>query len=390
MVPDSLASRMPVPSESPSPASPSPLAGEGLGRGGNLRPRLALGLGCDRNTPEATLRQAVAQALAQLGADWADVAAVASITLKADEPGLLALCTAQGWAPQFYPPEQLAQVAVPNPSETVRRYTGTPSVSEAAALLAAGRPGELLALRLEKHRVKGADGRNATVSVAELPAQVPSPGAHFSAEDRLRLHAVLAARRDVRHFRPGSHIAPEVRARLLQALMLAPSVGLMQPWQFVRVTAPARREALAALVDTERQRTAQALGERATEFLRLKVEGVRECAELWVVVLAPEDGTVFGRRTLPREMALCSVACAVQNLWLASRAENLGLGWVSMFEPAEVAALLRLAPGALPLGLLCIGPVDAFYDRPMLEQEQWRQRRPLHDFLIEDEPDECA
>lgn len=352
--------------------------------------KLALGLGCDRGTPEATLRQAVAQALAQLGADWTDVAAVASITLKADEPGLLALCTAQGWAPQFYPPEQLAQVAVPNPSETVRRYTGTPSVSEAAALLAAGRPSEMLALRLEKHRFKGADGRNATVSVAELPAQVPSPGAYFNAEDRLRLHAVLAARRDVRHFRPGSHIAPEVRARLLQALMLAPSVGLMQPWQFVRVTAPARREALAALVDAERQRTAQALGERATEFLRLKVEGVRECAELWVVVLAPEDGTVFGRRTLPREMALCSVACAVQNLWLASRAENLGLGWVSMFEPAEVAALLRLAPGALPLGLLCIGPVDAFYDRPMLELEQWRQRRPLHDFLIEDEPDECA
>ncbi len=166
MVPDSLAPRMPVPSESPSPASPSPIVGEGLGRGGNLRPRLALGLGCDRGTPEATLREAIAQALAQLGADWADVAAIASITLKADEVGLLALCAAQGWAPQFYPPEQLAQVAVPNPSETVRRYTGTPSVSEAAALLAAGCPHDMHALRVEKHRLKGVDGRHATVSIA--------------------------------------------------------------------------------------------------------------------------------------------------------------------------------------------------------------------------------
>ncbi len=157
-----------APSESPSPVSPSPLVGEGLGRGGSAHPCLALGLGCDRGTPEATLRQAVAEALAQLGADWADVAAVASITLKADEVGLLALCAAQGWQPQFYTPQQLAQVAVPNPSETVRRHTGTPSVSEAAALLAAGRPNEMHALRLEKHRLKGPDGRNATVSVAEM------------------------------------------------------------------------------------------------------------------------------------------------------------------------------------------------------------------------------
>ena len=140
-----------------------------------MRPRLALGLGCDRGTHEATLRQAIDQALAQAGATRADVAAVASITLKADEAGLLALCRAEGWTPVFHAPEVLARVAVPNPSETVRRHTGTPSVSEAAALLAAGRADEMRALVVEKHRLRGPDGRHATVSVARMRSPAPSP-----------------------------------------------------------------------------------------------------------------------------------------------------------------------------------------------------------------------
>lgn len=130
-------------------------------------PTVALGLGCDRGCSLVTLRQAVEQALAQAGAGWADVQAAASITLKADEAGLLALAAEQGWALCFHPPEVLAAVPVPNPSETVRHYTGTPSVSEAAALLAAGWPGPPApALLLEKHKHCGPDGRNATVSVA--------------------------------------------------------------------------------------------------------------------------------------------------------------------------------------------------------------------------------
>lgn len=133
---------------------------------------IALGIGCDRGTPVDTLRRAVAQALAQVQADWPDVAAVGSITLKADEPALQALAAEQGWSITYYTPAQLAAVPVPNPSETVRRHTGTPSVSEAAALLGAGagtEPGAgaaATALLLEKHKLKGVDGRNATVSVA--------------------------------------------------------------------------------------------------------------------------------------------------------------------------------------------------------------------------------
>ena len=131
--------------------------------------RIAVGLGCDRGTSLATLQQALSEALALAGACAADVAAAASIDLKADEPGLLALAALHGWPMTFYTPAQLAAVPVPNPSETVRRHTGSPSVSEAAALLAASAAGQVLpgtALLVEKYKCKGADGRNATVSLA--------------------------------------------------------------------------------------------------------------------------------------------------------------------------------------------------------------------------------
>ena len=209
----------------------------------------------------------------------------------------------------------------------------------------------------------------------------PNSGASFTDAEREVFYRVLAARRDMRHFTPGTSVDAAVLQRILQAAHEAPSVGLMQPWRFVRVLDANLRGRIAELVETERVATAAALGERGSEFLQLKVEGVRECAELIVAVLAPDDGTIFGRRTMPRDMALCSLACAVQNLWLAARVENLGLGWVSMFEPASLARVLELPPDAQPIALLCLGPVPAFYDAPMLEQTGWRQARPLADFV---------
>ena len=130
--------------------------------------KLALGLGCDRGTPAATIRQAIDEALARAGATLADVEAVASIDLKADEAGLLEVARACGWTLRFYAAAELAQVMVPNPSETVRKHTGTPSVSEAAALRAAGT--DLSHPLIEKHRLRGPDGRNATVSIARMPS----------------------------------------------------------------------------------------------------------------------------------------------------------------------------------------------------------------------------
>ncbi len=128
---------------------------------------IALGLGCDRGTPASTVACCIGEALAQAGATLADVHAVASIDLKADEPGLAEVAQSNGWQIRFYPAAELAAVEVPNPSETVRKYTGTPSVSEAAALLAAG--ADQSQLIIEKHKLRGPDGRNATVSIARIP-----------------------------------------------------------------------------------------------------------------------------------------------------------------------------------------------------------------------------
>ena len=134
-------------------------------------PRVAAGLGCDRGTPLATVETALERALASAGMTRENVAVLASIDAKADEQAFLQLSSAQGWPLRFYPAAQLAEVAVPNPSETVRRHMGTPSVSEAAALLAASSS----TLVVEKFKLRGADGRNVTVSLALM-----SPSTHSS------------------------------------------------------------------------------------------------------------------------------------------------------------------------------------------------------------------
>jgi len=205
----------------------------------------------------------------------------------------------------------------------------------------------------------------------------------FSAAERSAVYRAIFERRDMRHF-AGGMVAPDAMRRLLTAAHHAPSVGFMQPWRFVRVASSALRTRLHALVEQERRVTAQALGEREDEFMRLKVEGLREAAEVWAVALADgREKHIFGRRTLP-QMDLASAACAIQNLWLAARAEGLGVGWVSLFDPIAVADLLRMPAGAEPIALLCIGPVHAFYEEPMLQKERWAKRCPLDDLLFED------
>ena len=187
----------------------------------------------------------------------------------------------------------------------------------------------------------------------------------------------------MRRFVPGAVVADDVLARLLAAAHSAPSVGLMQPWRFIRITDTDLRDYIRALVDEERIRTAEELGSRADEFLALKVEGIRECAELFVVALCDgRQGHVFGRRTLP-QMDLASVSCAIQNLWLAARAEGLGMGWVSIFDPQKLAELLAMPDDAEPVAILCLGPVPAFPDRPALEIDQWAFGRPLGEFVSE-------
>ncbi len=208
-------------------------------------------------------------------------------------------------------------------------------------------------------------------------------GHAFDDAERLAVYRAISERRDMREFVPGSSIPEPVLARLLAAAHAAPSVGLMQPWRFIRITDAGLRTALHALVDDERRLTADALGTRGDEFLALKVEGILTCAELFVVALGEDrDRHVFGRRTMP-QMDLASVSCAIQNLWLAARVEGLGLGWVSIFDPDRLAALLNMPGDAEPVAILCLGPVPNFPDRPVLELEEWTFARPLAEFVSE-------
>lgn len=204
----------------------------------------------------------------------------------------------------------------------------------------------------------------------------------FTDAERAAVYRVIAQRRDMRHFL-ATPIAPELLNRLLQAAHQAGSVGLMQPWRFIRITERDLKLQIQALVEQERIKTAQALGEREEEFMRLKVEGILECGELLVVALPDQrEQHIFGRRTLP-QMDIASAACAIQNLWLAARAEGLGMGWVSLFEPQALGKLLKMPANSEPIAILCLGYVPEFYDKPLLEMENWIHGKPLDALVFE-------
>ena len=200
------------------------------------------------------------------------------------------------------------------------------------------------------------------------------------------LWRALRERRDMRHFVPAAEaeaLPERLIERLVEAAHLAPSVGFMQPWRFIRITEQRLREKLHSLVEAERLKTAAMLPSRNDEFLDVKIEGILDCGELLVVTLMHDrEKHIIGRRILP-EMDIASVGCAIQNMWLAARAEGIGLGWVSFFDPDALASLLALPAGARPLGILCIGRVPAFYPRPMFEDAGWGKRLRLDQVLFE-------
>ena len=204
----------------------------------------------------------------------------------------------------------------------------------------------------------------------------------YSDAECAAVYRAIYERRDMRHFL-SDPVAPEVLNRLLDAAHHAPSVGFMQPWRFVRISCPDLRLAIHALVEQERLATAKALNAREDEFMKLKVEGIMDCSVILVAALCEQrEPYIFGRRTLP-DMDLASLSCAIQNMWLAARAEGLGLGWVSMFDPDALKSLLNMPADSQPMAILCLGHVAKFYEQPMLQQEQWAKRRELQTVLFE-------
>ena len=204
----------------------------------------------------------------------------------------------------------------------------------------------------------------------------------YSEAERAAIYRAIYERRDMRHFL-STPVASDVLTRLLDAAHHAPSVGFMQPWRFIRISSPNLRLAIHDLVEQERLCTAAALNEREDEFMKLKVEGIMECPIVLIAALCGNrEQYIFGRRTMPN-MDLASLSCAIQNMWLAARAEGLGLGWVSMFEPNALKALLDMPEDSQPIAILCLGHVDKFYDKPMLEEQHWDSRKDLHALLYE-------
>lgn len=204
----------------------------------------------------------------------------------------------------------------------------------------------------------------------------------FSTEEIAAVYKVIRERRDMRHF-DDAPLEEGQLERFIRAAHMAPSVGFMQPWRFLRISDPNLRKSIQEHVEEERIATADALGERSSEFMRIKVEGILSCAEVLIVGLTDyREKYIFGRRTMP-EMDLASASCAIQNMWLAARAEGIGLGWVSLFDPARLREICHMPVGSQPIAILCLGHVKEFYPAPMLEMEAWDQRKAISDIVYE-------
>lgn len=206
----------------------------------------------------------------------------------------------------------------------------------------------------------------------------------YEEDDREVVHRVIAERRDVRRFRP-DEIPEDVLRRVLEAAHRAPSVGLMQPWRLIVIRSMETRMEVRRLAQRERLRQGGRFEGRAAQFLDQKVEGVVE-APLGICVCCDhgEPGEeVLGRGTIP-ETDVYSTACAVENLWLAARAEGLGVGWVSFYRPEDMRTLLDIPARVDPIAYLCLGWPDERPVRPGLEASGWSSRMPLEEVLMEE------
>ncbi len=202
-------------------------------------------------------------------------------------------------------------------------------------------------------------------------------GMDFDDEFRARLHDLMVWRRDVRRFRTDALPAGALE-RLIAVACLAPSVGLSQPWRFVVVESPDRRRAvLEDFTACNAAALASQDGDQAARYATLKLAGLAEAPSQLAVFAdrATEVGRGLGRRTMP-ETAEYSVVAAITAMWLAARAEGIGMGWVSILDPARVAAILDVPEHWRFIGYFCLGYPESEHPDPELERAGWEKRRP--------------
>ncbi|MCV6596058.1 MAG: 5,6-dimethylbenzimidazole synthase [Mangrovicoccus sp.] len=214
----------------------------------------------------------------------------------------------------------------------------------------------------------------------------PQSARVFSAEEKQAIYDVIAHRRDVRNEFLPDPIEPDCLQRILAAAHAAPSVGLSQPWNFILIRDTARRAQIKAAFE-KANTEAQAMfpPQKRSAYGALKLEGI-EKAPLNICVTCDRSrgGDVVLGRTHNQDMDLYSTVCAVQNLWLAARAEGIGVGWVSIFDEADIRPLLRLPDHVAIVAYLCVGYVDRLFERPELAARGWASEDALADVVLEE------
>jgi 5,6-dimethylbenzimidazole synthase len=205
----------------------------------------------------------------------------------------------------------------------------------------------------------------------------------FSEDEKRGVYRAIAERRDVRSQFLPAPIPDAILARLLWAAHCAPSVGLMQPWEFIVIRDAVVKRKVSDLFERANRRAAGIYdGVRRKLYDALKLSGIIEAPINLCVTCHPtvSRGSGLGRQTMP-ETARYSSVCAVQNLWLAARAEGIGVGWVSILDPAELRQALAIPPEVDPVAYLCLGYVDEFLSRPELEIRGWERFVPLSELI---------
>lgn len=208
------------------------------------------------------------------------------------------------------------------------------------------------------------------------------PDNSFSAERIQGVYDAITKRRDIRSFLPNP-VPKDLLARVLNAANKAPSVGFMQPWDFIVIEDIKTREKIQAHVEQERVHAANGFeDERADTYLTFKLEGIVDAPVNVLVTCDPSSfgPSVIGRNTI-KETDVYSTVCAVQNLWLAARAEGLGVGWVSILKNNILKDILGIPEHIIPVAYLCIGYVEKFDDQPLLQTVKWLPKRSLDDTI---------
>ena len=206
----------------------------------------------------------------------------------------------------------------------------------------------------------------------------------FSEDEKNGFYKAVFSRRDVRsHFMPDP-IDDKTLSKILNAAHHAPSVGFSQPWNFILIKDLETRRKVKESFDNERKRSATLIEDpKRTKYLSLRLEGILSSA---VNVCVTYDPTKFGpfvigRSSIP-ETGIYSVCCAIQNLWLAARAEGIGLGWVSILSNDDLKKILEIPEHVVPVAYLCLGHVSKFAEKPDLETARWLPRLDLKDVVF--------